>query len=471
MHIPSDKINQSQLRFLPAAGEKQLYQRVQLGDLLKAEIIDSMQKQIKLLLSDGTIFNAQLEQSADVYIGQQVILEVVELLGNQIVMEISTKQNTKQPDAEVMTEDILKDFNLLPSTESKSIIKMLMQKMLPITKENVQQMLLGLKASELPIEKILTMLENDVPITPKTLNQMEAYHNGETKLQTQMENVIEHILSHNEPSFLEQVHKTLIEYKITQNDKLLDSAENNQAEPQLLQTNNNDIIIKENLNFKDINYIKEEITNLCKDLFFINPDKLKKGLEPKLQKLNELYKTIYEITNKIEEIERGIEELGRSTKELESNIIKLPTTEVYSEVKSNIEFLNMVSKYDTMLHIPLIIQNQYKHGEMYVFRKNKNSKKDYQNASVLISLDTVMLGKVEVYIKKFNKQISCQFRLQDEDIETIIKDNIISLKQSLHGVGYELASIGYISPTQSFLLDTNVDRPDSVERYRFDTKV
>lgn len=480
MYIPSDQSSQTQIKFFPNKLEKQLYQRVKLGDLLKAEIIDQMQKQIKILLADGTTLQAQLESKANVYIGQEVNLKVVEVLGNQIVMEFIAEDSTLESlNSESAVGKILQELNIPIQPESEEAVHLLMQRMLPITKKNVQQMLTGLKTSHLPVEKLIAMLENELPITSNNLNQMQMYHNGEIKLQEQLLDVIDHLVSHNDLTLIKEIHKKLLTYKNTEiynssdsNEPTIQSStidldiqyddldlsyhsfdieqENTNVQPEPL----NNINI---LNKKEIVRLKEHISEVAKELFFIRPEQLKKDNGLKLKEVNQLYKTIYEITDHLEKIEK--------------NAVQNVIPDVYSKVKSNIEFLNIMNKYDAMIHIPLLVQNQSTHGEIYIFQKRKTTKKDFQEASVLISLDTIMLGKVEVYVQKYNKQINCQFRLDHTHSKEIVKDHIGSLKKSLNAIGYELSFVTYIDKDHSFSINEKEDIQPLTQAYRFDTKV
>lgn len=469
---------------------KQLHQSVDVGDLLEVEVIDSLQKQLKLLLPDGTVFEAKLDKAIDVYIGQKITLEVKDILGKQIAMEINLGETTAQePEANVGMKNILTQLGMVATQESEEAVKVLMQKMLPLTKDNIRQVELGLKTSQLPIDTLLSMLENEIPITKSHLTQMENYENNEIKLQGQLETIIEDILLDNNIERLEAIHTILKDAKIQMATHLEHSerlkptqetaerthlsnktAENSEVlinhkpmeskGPSLTSLSFDSINEGENFELgqlKNINFLKKEISDIFKEIFFVRPEELKGYTDTKLKNISKLYKEIYEVIDALEKTEDPLP-------------LKQETT-VYTELKSNIEFLNIASKYDTMVQIPLIIQNQYKHGELYIFNQKKNSKKGYHEASMLISLETVSLGTVETYIKKYNKQISCQFKTEDKRIEMFVKENITLLKQNLKNKGYDLTTVTYIPSSQTF--ETKKDDPGKVHsgRYRFDTKV
>ena len=468
---------------------RQLHQNLKIGDLLKVEIIDSLQKQLRLLLADGTVLEANLEKALDVFIGQQLTLEVKDINGKQIFMEINMETpRNQQADENVGIKNILSQLDIVVTQESEEAVKVLMQKMLPITKENIRQVELGLKASQLPVDTLLTMLENEIPVTNATLSKMQSYENGEIKLQAQIQTIIEDVLLSDNMEYLEKVHTILTDATEGTRDHIVGG--NVLDEPRLdsekivtnKQVNTDSTIsakaeegtsnatveetqsklLKQGEPFemgapKNMEIIKKEVSDMFKELFFVRPEKLKDHTDTKLRNTREFYREIYKVVDELEKTDNGPSQKQGIT--------------VYSDIKSNIEFLNIASKYDTMIHIPLIIQNQYKHGELYIFNQKKDSKKNYHEASMLISLETVSLGTVEVYIKKYNKQISCQFKTDHKDIEQTIQSQTHLLQTKLKDKGYDLTTVTYIPSSQTFVSKQNVPNEKSSGRYRFDTKV
>lgn len=452
---------------------KLLLQNVKIGDLFNVEIIDSLQKQVRVMLADGTIFEAQLDHPLDLNIGQQVTFQVKDIIGKQIQMEITLQGAQGEQEGDVDISNILKQLDIPVTQDAQEAVKFLMQKMLPITKDRIKQIEFGLKSSQLPIDSLLSMLENEIPITPSSLKQMQAYENGEIKLQGQLEAMIENIVSSDDPAFLEQTHKALISAKEQidqlrpqdqsgQKEATIISAETLKGDPNKLMTSNELELSQEAFLTKDISILKKEIANLFKEIFFIDPSQLKDKEEAKLQKINALYKEVYKLADKLEKLE--------ALESLEEQLPDKQTKQLYLDVKSNIEFLTIANKYDTMIHIPLLIQDQFKHGELYIFNKKKKGNKSYHEASMLISLETISLGNVETFIKKYNKQISVQFKTDSDVFENIIKNKIQLLKTKLKDKGYDLISATYIPNTQPFSVKEETSAETSAGRYRFDTK-
>ncbi len=445
---------------------------VRLGDLLKVEIIDILQKQITVMLADGTVFEAKLDQSLDLYIGQKVAFQVKDIIGKQIHMELASVEGRGPQEADMAIENILKQLDIPITQDAQKAVKLLMDKMMPVNKDSIKQIEVGLKSSHLPVDSLLSMLENEIPIIPSNIKQIEAYQNGEIKLQGQLEAIMDQLISSDDPGMLEEAHKLLTSAK-----KQVEQRGQGAHDSQPLDKQAKDLgeiggedVIRQNkqlmgkgfanrlepLQGRDLSHLKSEITSLFKENFFVDPMQLKDRPEPKLEKINAFYKEIYKLADALEKLEEGSPEGQKN--------------QLYSDVKSNIEFLTIANKYDTMLHIPLVIQDQFKHGELYIFNKKKSGKKSYHEASMLISLETVSLGTIESFIKKYNKQISVQFKTDHQEIETIIKSKIQLLKTSLKEKGYDLISASYIPNTQPFTVKEERPASKDTSRYRFDTK-
>ena len=465
---------------------KLLLQNIKIGDLFSVEIIDSMQKEIKLMLEDGSVFEATLNNALDLHIGEKVTFVVKDIVGKQVIMEAVTNDQGQGQGSNIDVDNILKELNIEITETSQRAVKSLMQKMLPINKDNIKQFEIGLKSSNLSMDSLLSMLENEIPITQSTLSQVEAYENGEIKLQGQLEQVIDNILESDNPEFLKKVHTILKEALESQqegnleNKAYLDNRTNQASkadlpnlvkDPQIkLEAEDKLQLVEEifdkdgnlnraslsSLNGENLTEIKEKISNSFKELLFINPKNIRNNSDSKLKNIKELYKEIYKIADALEQIDdRGPRDERLS---------------LYSNVKSNLEFLNIASKYDTIIHIPLLINNQYKHGELYIFNKEKKNKQSYKEASMLISLETLYLGTVESYIRKYNNQISVQFKTDSKEIEEIVKSKIDLLKVGLKNKGYDLSSVSYVSKVENFALEDEGNKEIKPGRYRFDTK-
>ena len=122
------------------------------------------------------------------------------------------------------------------------------------------------------------------------------------------------------------------------------------------------------------------------------------------------------------------------------------------EINKNIDFMSSL-KDTTFLQIPLNINNNQTNAELYIF-KDKNSKKinNKNSGSALLSLNLANLGLVETYINKLENCISCEFRINDNNVKKLIKENIEILKFYLKEKNLILKNISFKEINESFSL-------------------
>ncbi|MCL2699967.1 MAG: flagellar hook-length control protein FliK, partial [Defluviitaleaceae bacterium] len=142
-------------------------------------------------------------------------------------------------------------------------------------------------------------------------------------------------------------------------------------------------------------------------------------------------------------------------------------------VRESLEFVNHI-KENIYLQLPISVHNNETNGEILVFRNKQRKKKEDGSVSALIALDTLKLGRFEVYVQKTGKSVNCQFRLRDEKIESLTRANIPRLQAMLTAQGYSLSEVTYKKAEESFTL---LDKPreESSEtplgKFAFDMKM
>ena len=120
-------------------------------------------------------------------------------------------------------------------------------------------------------------------------------------------------------------------------------------------------------------------------------------------------------------------------------------------IKESLEFINHI-KENIYLQLPISVHNHESNGEILVFLNKKSRKQSDGSVSALIALDTLNLGRYEVYVQKTGKSVSCQFRLRDEDIERLTRANLPRLQTMLQSQGYSLTDVTYKKAEESFTM-------------------
>lgn len=124
------------------------------------------------------------------------------------------------------------------------------------------------------------------------------------------------------------------------------------------------------------------------------------------------------------------------SKNMSQNIEKEVT-----RIKENLELISDLNKYNTVIHIPLLINENKSMAELYIFngdKQNSRKKINEKNATMFLSLGTANIGQVETYIKVVNKTVECNFMTEKKEGTELINENKNHLAELLETYGYTL---------------------------------
>lgn len=125
-------------------------------------------------------------------------------------------------------------------------------------------------------------------------------------------------------------------------------------------------------------------------------------------------------------------------------LVREAAAAVVGNLESNINFINQLNNYSSYVQLPLSIFNRNTTGELYMLKKgSKNKKLDPENMTVLISLDTDNLGRVDTLLSVNRKNISTNFRLENSEVFPLLRDSHKLLYNSLLEKGFRLVDYTY----------------------------
>lgn len=141
----------------------------------------------------------------------------------------------------------------------------------------------------------------------------------------------------------------------------------------------------------------------------------------------------------------------------------------------NLNFQNQFNDIYNFVQIPLKMANQNATGELYVYSGKKGSRAVGENdeLTAFLHFDLKNLGSTDISVKLRNKNVSCDWVLEDEISMKIIEDNIGILESALNKKGYNCSfSVSSDDEKKSDFVadflrqDTKTD--NFVRRYSFD---
>ena len=128
---------------------------------------------------------------------------------------------------------------------------------------------------------------------------------------------------------------------------------------------------------------------------------------------------------------------------------------VLKDIQTLTEYIDFTSqlKNQAFVQIPLNINDQIFNTAMYVNKDGKAGQKNKKNTgSALVALDTAFLGHFETYVQKDGAAVHCQFRLENEEIENLVRANIHLLDNQLKEHKYILESFTFLVGDRPFTL-------------------
>lgn len=106
------------------------------------------------------------------------------------------------------------------------------------------------------------------------------------------------------------------------------------------------------------------------------------------------------------------------------------------DMQSNIDFMKSLNEAFAYMQLPLKLQNQNAHGDLYVYTKKDKLKQDPQKLSLMLHLEMDHLGTVNIRLEKDHQNIKADFHLDQEASLHLIERNTHLLQDSLTQKGY-----------------------------------
>lgn len=190
----------------------------------------------------------------------------------------------------------------------------------------------------------------------------------------------------------------------------------------------------------------------------ISPEALKENLE-----IDETYSKMYHTFKNLSDFSSQI--LG---KENAANV-----TLAANDMSENLNFMKVLNETFQYIQLPLKLQNQNAHGDLYVMTRKESLKKNPNNLKVLLHLDMDNLGTLDVQISKENTSVSTKFFLSDEDVLALFKNNIDTLGDAINEQGYAFTNEVSLKEKNVDVVNDFIgaDKPvGDFKRYNFDLR-
>lgn len=171
--------------------------------------------------------------------------------------------------------------------------------------------------------------------------------------------------------------------------------------------------------------------------------------------------------------------LGRQMEQLQQVLSQTGTAsgaalaKTAQQVQSNLEFMNQLNQVYTYVQLPLKLQHQKAHSDLYVYTNKKSLRDKEGELSALLHLDMEHLGTTDVHIKMLGTSLETKFYLENEASCQLILKHIEVLQERLEEKGYQCRmEVENRKKKQNFVEDF-LEQEKSIgklQRYSFDVK-
>lgn len=111
-----------------------------------------------------------------------------------------------------------------------------------------------------------------------------------------------------------------------------------------------------------------------------------------------------------------------------------------SDMRENLQFMKTLNETFQYIQLPLKLQNQNTHGDLYVMTRKETLKKDPNSLKVLLHLDMEHLGTLDIHIAKENTAVITKFYVSAEETLHLLERNINLLNEAINEQGFAFTS-------------------------------
>lgn len=111
-----------------------------------------------------------------------------------------------------------------------------------------------------------------------------------------------------------------------------------------------------------------------------------------------------------------------------------------ADMNNNLDFMKTLNETFQYIQLPLKLQNQNAHGDLYVMTRKESLKKNPNKLKVLLHLDMDHLGTLDIHISKENTAVTTKFYVSTEDTLHLLERNINLLNDAINEQGYAFSS-------------------------------
>ena len=474
------------------------------GQMFSGQITDITAQDVTILLDNQQLLHARMGEAVALSIGQQLLFQVKEHQGDQVIIRPMEPQGETEQNVAAMKA--LAANGLTASERNVGIANALMEAGMPLDRAHMQKVMQqAVRFPEADVKQLVAMNRLELPVTEETIRQYAQYTKQEHQLSGQIGKAVqsflgeaEGILQNQTPSELQVWNQQLTELFGWKPEMGTEQSKQGPTEPAVLelqemdpaaasQSEETEPAVSKQLSetvrqqLAEAGLSEEQIRQAVKpqkttgqflapltQMLQQAPDQeavsrfmksgsylqlLEKGiqeewtLDPKTmkepQEIDRLYQKLFEQSEKLSEQLKQFGGNGSSYQEQSGNM------------RENLQFMQQLNQQFVYAQLPMRMNEQDANSELYVYANRKKLQQGKDGVKVLLHLDMPHLGSTDILVRLKDKKLHADFTMADETAVSLVADNMEELAQKLTKKGYV-----YTNRVEKAVKQTDIDRKE-----------
>jgi len=192
-------------------GMADIFSRLNVGEVIKAQILEIINNELILKLMDGTSFKAVSTVDLNVSKGQNVEFLVTDKSDGQVFLAVNKKNIAASLPEDKILKFQLKELGVKPARENIDIANELKSRNIPLAKpiiENAADILLKFKNTDVP--KAVFIASNNLKAEEKTIASLLRIADPGMKIWKQLDNILHSIIKTGNSELIGNIEKALV---------------------------------------------------------------------------------------------------------------------------------------------------------------------------------------------------------------------------------------------------------------------
>lgn len=472
------------------------------GDSFTGQVTNITGNQITLLVGNNANITATLSDALSYNIGDTASFTIQSNEGERIVLKSDNPAPNLLNERGIRTA--LQNANLAVNDTTVNLVLNLMKHNMPIDGDTLNRYVKILNDVETATaEDVVLLSKMNIPVTKENIAALHDYYNYSEGITAKVNSLIDSVvdavfsegevpvpeemtaLSDNEVQNMPKELPPAKEPPVFDGDKgaVSDEAVTSNARSDALDpgADKNSTAVPAKNNLPIPTTVREFISAIKPDFDFSKTDfsdiktpaKLKAFLhkitgESFFLKPSEINK---DNVNRL--FERVLSASERLVARFSDNPRTMPIADAGKNIAGDVNFLNELNNFLTFVQLPLKMTEQNAHADLYVYKRPKSIKSESDELKAFLHLNMEHLGLLDIYVTLNNRDVSTDFKVEDEATLDYIEAHLDMLNASLIKLGYNVKLSASVNDGDySFkknVIETKLP-PVDVKRFSFDVR-